>query len=273
MRFSYERLAGATVAMFAGAVLAACQGSNVPIAANGPNPNSWSTNNALLRVVNGSPNAGTPCVVAAQPTTCVDVVVDGSVVATGVPYPTIPALDAFAILPYVSVPSGQALVQIFPAGTHAPVFETGVKVSANKKYSLVLAGQTPVAPPLPFFAGFLYNDGLFNAPLGAGMITFHNASPNAASSNYALNCAACGTGITAGTAGTGGSTVGPVNVVPSGGYSLTGTGVAPFAPSSIDPADSSDTLPDPSGKQNLSIYQVDTLGAGSALIGAFDTNG
>jgi uncharacterized protein DUF4397 len=273
MQLSYGRVTRAAVGAFAGICLAACQSSNVPISANGPNPNFWSTNNALLRIVNGSPNAGSPCTVAGNPTTCVDVVVDGSVVASGVPYPTIAALDSFAILPYISVPSGAALIQIFQAGTKNPVFEAGVPVSANKKYSFVLAGHVPIAPPSPFFAGFLYNDGLFNAPFGGGMISFHNASPNVPSTTFKMNCIACGTGITAGTAATGGSTVGPVNVVPSAGYSLTASVAPPLAPSAIDPADTSDTLPDPSKKQNLSVYQVDTAGTGSALIGIFDTNG
>jgi hypothetical protein len=279
MQLSYGRLARAAVAAFAGIFLAACQSSNVPIAANGPNPNFWSTNNALLRIVNGSPNAGSACTVGGNPTTCVDVVIDGSVVASGVPYPTIPALDSFAILPYISVPSGAALIQIFQAGTKNPIFEGGVPVSANKKYSFVLAGQLPIAPPSPFFAGFLYNDGLFNAPFGGGMVTFHNASPNVASSMYVLNCSACGAGILAGSAGpptTPGvavPAVGPVNVVPSAGYSLAATGAASLVPSSLDGADTTNTLPDPSGKQNVSVYQVDTAGAGSALIGVFDTNG
>jgi hypothetical protein len=287
MRLSYERLVRAAVAAFAGIFLAACQSSNLPISPNGPNGNYWSTNSALLRIVNGSPNAGTPCTVGGQNTTCVDVVVDGSVVASGVPYPTIQALDSFAILPYVSVPSGSALIQIYQAGTKNFVYEMGVPVSANKKYSFILAGQAPIAPPAPFFAGFLFNDGLFNAPFGAGMVTFHNASPNAGSTAFLLACAACGTGITVGTAspptvpGVAVPAVGPVNLVPSAGYLLTGTAAATrtLAPSALDPADTSNTLPDPTGKQNVSVYEVDTAGGGMPpngnfqLIGVFDTNG
>src|SRR5579864_7845531 len=153
MRAMDRRLAPTFVAALASIGLAACQSSDLPMPDNGPNSQSFSTNNALVRVVDGSPTAGTA---GCTPATCaVDVVIDGTnitaVLPSGLPYT--------GILPYVSVPAGQALVQIFQHGTANLVTESPVAISAGGKYSFVLAGTAPALPPAPpFFPFFLIND-------------------------------------------------------------------------------------------------------------------
>lgn len=283
MRLSFQHLAAALAATLAGTVVAGCQGSDLPMPPNGPDSQFFSTNNALLRVVNGSPTAGSPCTVAGQATHCVDVAIDGSIVARGVPYPTIPALDAFAILPYVSVPSGQALIQIYqspttPGGPEGSlVYGLPATISANKKYSFVLAGQAPLPPPAPpFFQGYLFNDGLFNAVFGATMADFHNASLNAGGVQFQVTCASCTAGgepIGKSNQGAG-AIVGPVSLIPSSGYTL-GTAAQSVSVAAINALDTGGVLPDPFGKQNVSVYLVDTVGgAGSyQAIAVEDTNG
>ena len=79
MRLTYRHLAAAVVAALTSLTLSGCQGSDLPMPPNGPSGQSFSTNNALIRVVNGSPTAGIAS--AGCPSTCIDVVVDGSVIA------------------------------------------------------------------------------------------------------------------------------------------------------------------------------------------------
>jgi len=280
MRLTYRHLAAAVVAALTSLTLSGCQGSDLPMPPNGPSGQSFSTNNALIRVVNGSPTAGIAS--AGCPSTCIDVVVDGSVIARGVPYPAASALDAFAILPYVSVPSGAVLIQIFQSGTSTPVFEptTPLVLSAGKKYSFVIAGNAPLPPPAPaFFPGFLFNDGLFNSPFGGTMADFHNASPNAGSLQFFVTCTAC----TAGGQNIGspvgvGGIAGPVSLVPSANYVFNASNAATMslAASALNGTNTGGVLPDPFGKPNVSIYAVDTAGLGSAnfqLIGVEDSNG
>jgi hypothetical protein len=276
MRPTYRHFAAALVATLTSYTLWGCQGGDVPMPANGPNSQSFSTNNALIRIVNGSPTAGV--VSAGCPSTCVDIEVDGTFIARGVPYPAAPALDPFAILPYVSVPSGPVLIQIFQAGTNTLVFEptTPLVLSAGKKYSFVLAGNAPLLPPAPpFFPGYLFNDGLFQSQLGQSMATFHNGSPNAGSQQFQVTCTACtGGGQHFGNPAGAGSIVGPVNLIPSANYTL-GTTTTSIAASALNGANTGSVLPDPLGKPNVSIYLVDTLGgAGNfQVIGIEDSNG
>ncbi len=278
--------ATAAAALVACVFAANCSGIDTPAPPNGPSSQSFSTNNALIRVVNGSPTAGSACVVGGQATTCVDVYVDGKPVALGVPYPTIPALVPFAVLPYISVPSGPALVQIYQSGTSNLVFEPvpspapslgapQITLSANKKYSLVLAGNAPIAPE-PFFPAYLFADGLFNSQFGQVMGDFHNASPNAGSQQFEVVCNACPAGgEKIGSSAVGpGSVVGPVNMIPSGGYTL-GTTTKQIPASQINGTNTGNVLPDPFGKPNVNIYLIDTLGGSGSfqVIGVEDRNG
>lgn len=278
MRLTSRLFAAAVISVVAGVALTSCGGSDLPMPPNGPNPQSFSTNNALLRIVNGSPTAGSSCL--GGTTTCIDVVVDGTVVARGVPYAASPALDSFAILPYVSVPSGPVLIQIFQAGTNTPVFEPTTPpgplvLSANKKYSFVLGGNAPI-PPSPFFPGFLFNDGLFNSTFGETMADFHNASINAGGVQFLVTCTACPAGgENIGSIGQGpGKIVGPVSLIPSANYAL-GTSTTTLAASLLNGANTGGVLPDPFGKPNVSIYLVDTVGGGGnfQVIGIEDSNG
>ena len=276
MRLSSRHLAAVFVATLSGVALAACQSSDVPMSPNGPNGQSFSTNNALIRIVNGSPTAGTSCL--GGTTTCVDVSVDGTVIARGVPYPANASLDPFGILPYVSVPAGPVLIEIFQSGTTNLVFEptAPLVLSANKKYSFVLGGNAPSLPPAPaFFPGFLFQDGLFNSTFGNSMATFHNASPNAGSQQFNVTCSACPAGgQNYGASSAPGVIVGPVNLVPSANYTL-GTTTTSIPASALDGNNTGNVLPDPLGKPNVSIFLVDTVGgAGSfQVIGIEDTNG
>jgi hypothetical protein len=269
MRLSIRHIAAATALV--GFALAGCQSSDLPIPRNGPSNQWFSTNNVLLRIVDGSPVAGpvgcTPAVNCS-----VDVAVDGTAIFSGLPFG--------GILPYASFPSGQALIQIYQHGTFNLVFEGSVAVSAGKKYSFVLGGQTLATPPAPpFYNGYLTSDGLFNAGLGGGMVDFHNASPNASALQFSFTCTACPAGgqLVGGPTGPG-AIAGPANVIPSSGYSLNATnGTAKsILPSAINPADTGNSLPDPAGKPNVSVYAVDTPGLGSShytLIGTEDSNG
>jgi hypothetical protein len=288
MRFRGRQLVAALLAALAGSALAACQVSDLPMPPNGPQNQFFSTNNALIRIVNGSPTAGSACTVGGQATTCVDIVVDGSTIARGVPYPTVSALNPFAILPYVSIPSGPVLIQIFQAGTSTPVFEPTAPLilSAGKKYSFVLGGNAPI-PPSPFFPGYLYNDGLFNSLFGNTMADFHNASPNAGSLQFFVTCASCpgggqniGNPVSVPTAPLTGGMVGPVNLVPSSNYALgakNGSATKTITATQLDGTNTGGVLPDPVGnKPNVSVYTVDLLGAGAAnfqVIAVQDTNG
>jgi len=286
MRLTFRHLA-ATVMAVAATVLAACQSSDLPISANGPQGQSFSTNNALIRVVNGSPTAGSPCTVAGQSTHCIDIVLDGKRIPTpqglpGFPYPTISALDSAAILPYVSVPAGPVLIQIYKSGTNTLVFEPTTPtliLSANKKYSFVLAGNAPLPPPAPsFFQGYLFTDGLYQAAFGGSMTDFHNASPNAGSLQYNVTCASCPAGgqNIGGPVGPGG-VVGPASLTPSSNYAFdTNAGAQTITAAQINGLNVNGVIPDPFGKQNITIYAVDTTGLGTTfyqLIGVEDTNG
>jgi hypothetical protein len=280
MRPTLQHISAWAVAVLVSLSVASCTGIDTPMPPNGPDPQSFSTNNALIRIVNGSPTAGSACVVGGQATTCIDVFVDGKLVAPGVPYPTVAALSPFAILPYVSVPAGPVLIQLFQSGTHTPVFENAPSpappliVSAGKKYSFVLGGNAPV-PPDPFFAGYLFNDGLFNPLFGISMADFHNASINAGAQQFEVFCNACTTGgQQIGNPAAAGTIVGPVNLVPSGSYTL-GTTTKQIAASTLNGLNTGSVLPDPFGKPNVSIYLVDTVGgAGNfQVIGIEDSNG
>lgn len=286
MRLTYRHLA-ATVAAVMAAALTACQGSDLPMPPNGPNGQGFSTNNALIRIVNGSPTAGSPCTVAAQVTTCIDVVIDGRRIPPppglpGFPYPTTTILNPLAILPYVSVPSGPVLIQIFQSGTTTPVFETTTPMvlSANAKYSFAIAGQAVLPPPNPpFFQGYLFKDGLYQAGFGGSMTDFHNASPNAGSLQYFVTCAACPAGgQNIGNPVGPGGVVGPVSLVPSSNYAFNAKNgsTQTITATQLNGLNTNGVIPDPFGKQNVSIYAVDTLGLGTAfyqLIGVEDTNG
>lgn len=257
-----------------------CSGNGNPMPPNGPQPQSFSTNNALLRIVNGSPTAGSACNVGGLATTCIDVEVDGKLVASGVPYANNPALAPFSILPYVSVPSGPVLIEIFPTGSHTPVFEPTTPpgplvLSQQAKYSFVLGGNAPIAPD-PFFPGFLFKDGLYQAGFGGSMIDVHNASINAGSLQFGVTCAACpaSPGQPIGNPIGAGSINGPISLVPSSNYGFVGKGAVTMTltAAQLNGLNTSGVIPDPFGKQNISIYAVDTVGAWQ-LIGIEDTNG
>jgi hypothetical protein len=196
-----------------------------------------------------------------------------------VPYPITSALNALAILPYVSVPSGPVLIQIFQSGTTNPVYEDTppLVLSANNKYSFAIAGQAPLPPPAPpFFQGYLFKDGLFQAPFGGSMGDFHNASPNAGNVQFQVTCAGCTAGgqKIGGPSSGPGIIVGPVNLIPSSTYTL-GTSTKSIPASQLNGLNTGSVLPDPFGKPNVNIYLVDTLGgAGNfQVIGVEDTNG
>ena len=284
MSLKHRRFAAAALAALTGLMLASCSGSDLPMPPNGPDGQGFSTNNALLRIVNGSPNAGSPCTVLGVVTTCVDVFVDGKLVAPQLPYEQGGLIGSpVAIQPYLSVVAGQVLVQIFaspttPGGKEGSlVFDQAVNTSAQNKYSFVLAGQIALPPPNPpFFQGYLFKDGLFQAGFGDVMADFHNASPNAGSQQFEVTCDACPSGgQNIGDPASPGSVVGPVSLVPSAGYSL-GTSGHLIQEKTINAVNTDSVLPDPFGKPNVSIYVVDTLGIGSGnfqIIGVEDTNG
>jgi len=279
MSLKQRRFAAAAVAALTAFILSACSGSDLPMPPNGPNGQGFSTNNALVRVVNGSPNAGSPCVVFGVATTCVDVFIDGKLVAPSVPYSQGGLPGSAAILPYVSVVSGPVLIEIFaspavpggPEGTE--VYGLPIVTSANNKYSFVLAGQAVLPPPAPpFFQGYVFKDGLFQAGFGDVMGVFHNASLNAGTVQFTVNCNACPANQAIGNPAAAGVSRGPTSLIPSGGYTL-GTLTASIPASSLNGLNTGDVLPDPFGKQNVSIYLVDTLGNGFQIIGIEDTNG
>lgn len=281
MSQKHRRFAAAGVAALTGFVLASCTGSDLPMPPNGPNGSGFSTNNALVRIVNGSPTAGSKCTVFGVSTTCVDVFLDGKLVAASVPYAQGGLPGSAAILPYFSVVSGQVLIQIFaspttPGGPEGnEVYGLPVTTSAQNKYSFVLAGQTILPPPAPpFFQGYLFKDGLFQSGFGDVMGVFHNASPAAGSVQFIVNCDACPSMQPIGNPAAPGVSRGPVSLIPSGGYTLGTLAPAQTIPASaLDGLNTGNVLPDPLGKQNVSIYLVDTLGSGFEIIGTEDTNG
>lgn len=279
MSLKHRRFAAASVAALTAFILASCSGSDLPMPPNGPNGQGFSTNNALLRIVNGSPNAGSPCVVFAVNTTCVDVFVDGKLVAPDVPYAQGGLPGAAAILPYISVVAGQVLIQIYaspttPGGREgALVYGLAVTTSAQNKYSFVLAGQAILPPPNPpFFQGYLFKDGLFQAQPGDVMADFHNASLNAGSVQFAVDCDACPSDQPMGSPASPGTVRGPISLIPSGDYSIKANATSITA-QALNGQNTGSVLPDPLGKQDVSIYVVDTLGAGFQIIGIEDTNG
>lgn len=279
MSLKHRRFAAASAAALTAFVLASCTGSDLPMPPTGPDGQGFSTNNALLRIVNGSPNAGSACTVFGVATTCVDVFIDGKLVAPGVPYAQGGLPGSAAILPYVSVVSGPVLIQIYasPATPGGPegtlVYGLAVNTSPQSKYSFVLAGQAILPPPNPpFFQGYLFKDGLFQAGFGDVMGDFHNASLNAGSVQFAVNCAACPSDQPIGGPASPGTVRGPVSLVPAGGYSFKANATS-IPASALDGSNTGDVLPDPLGKQNVNLYVVDTLGSGFQIIGTEDTNG
>lgn len=279
MSLKHRRFAAAAVAALTAFVLSSCTGSDLPMPPNGPNGQGFSTNNALVRVVNGSPNAGSACTVFGVATTCVDVFLDGKLIAPSVPYSQGGLPGSAAILPYASIPAGQVLVEIFasptvPGGPEGnEVYGLPITTSANTKYSFVLAGQAVLPPPNPpFYQGYVFKDGLFQAGFGDVMGVFHNASPDAGTVQFTVNCDSCPNNQAIGNPAAAGTSRGPVSLIPSGGYRL-GTATASIPASNLNGLNTGDVLPDPFGKQNVSIYLVDTLGSGFQIIGIEDSNG
>lgn len=294
MRPSDRIIGSIALAVLAGGLIAGCQGSNVPMPANGPQNQFFSTNNAQIRFVDGAPNAGPP---TASGSPCpsnnscaVDVVIDGAPISTVVgsfnPYDN---PIGGTIGPYYSFPSGQALIQVFEHGTTTLVFEGAVSVSAGKKYSFVLAGQAPASPPPapPFYAAFLFTDTAYQSTTGSTQGNFHNASINAPSVTFIADCSACPPPPAGQPIGSGafasGKASGLVQLTPSGEYLFTGSNSGGNAGASssiievksIDGHDAGSTLPDPfaPSQPNVSVYAVDTLGTGFELIGTLDSNG
>ena len=291
MRFRSGQFVTAALAVMTAASLAGCQGSGLPMPVNGPNPQGFSTNNALVRFVDGSPDAGPAGCTAGTASCSVDVVMDGSFIGTFNPSNN-PSLST--ISGYLSFPSGQVLVQIFQHGTPNPVFEGAFAVKGATKYSIVLAGNGPINPPPPpapqFFPVLQFSDGTFLTGVGGSQINFHMASDNAASVQFEVRCAACaapqlfGKLVAFPSNNLTGVTVGPANLTPSGNYQLQavsqggGGTTKTVTPSQIDGLDTGNVLPDPyvPTKPNVSVYAVDTTGSGAAafqLIGTIDNNG
>jgi hypothetical protein len=292
VRPTVTQITAAALAAFAGFAIVGCQGSGLPLPPNGPQSQSFSTNNALLRFVDGSPNAGVTGCAAGTAACSVQVVIDGTTVTTaaGTPFNPSDSPISSTISSYYSFPSGQALIQVFQfdtvlgAVTTNLVFEGAVTVKAGSKYSFVLGGQGPALPPPapPFYPGYLFTDGSFLLQ-GVAEATFHNGSPNAGGLQFSVTCTSCPAGgqKIGSSNGTDAATIGPVSLLSSGGYSIGATnGTAKsITPAQLDGANTGNQLPDPVDplkRPNVSIYAVDTTGIGAAdyeLIGTLDSNG
>jgi hypothetical protein len=190
MRLFNRLCAAAALSLIAGAALAGCTGDGNPYPPNGPNPNFFSTNNALVRFVQGSPDldATTANPTVAQP---VDVEIDGTIVAQSLPFggivPFNPSTD---IASYFSVPSGQVLVELLDPTTHAPVALPFVfTVKTGDRWSIMAGGNHQGLTPT--FALFATNDGHYVTGNNGFAFTFHNDSPNQGSTSATFTCTGC----------------------------------------------------------------------------------
>ena len=184
MRFSYRNLVVASAIALAIAAISGCTGSGLPMPANGPQGQSFSTNDALVRFVNGSPDLG-----------AVDVYLDGRLAFAGVGFgaiaptnPNIPGIQFPGTASYAAVPSGQALVTLYAAGTKTLVAIPFVfSTKTGDRWSVVAAGNHVT----PTFQMLAFNDGHFITATGAFAFDFHEASPNQNNTTLTASCSGC----------------------------------------------------------------------------------
>lgn len=258
MRLGMRLLGSFSVALLAAVALAACQSSDLPMPANGPNGQSFSTNNTLVRFLQGSPDVATP----------VDVYVDGSLVFSGVSFgQVVPRNPPNFTGGYVSVPAGQVLVVVYTHVGHALVIPPFVySAKAGDKFDVALVGRAAAVPSR--FQMLAIKEAHFNNLSINGIfgLAFDEASPNASAGgpvalNY--NCNSCNPGITAGVAGLGQSM--PVTYAPpANGYTFTANGSNTVGPI---------PLGIPGIGLNLTVFEFDAGAATSTIIGVIDPNG
>lgn len=273
MRFSRYSFSGLRLAVLAGVValasgLAACGGgsNNVlgPITGGGPG-----TNNAQVRFVNGSPDAGP-----------VQVYIDNqqqfcSNGATG----TGCSVSYGQVTSYaVNLTAGQHAIVLkdqngntisIPAGT--------VSVNNGFRYSVVLTGELHPTSGSPDLGVTTFTDQPFNTPSGGAAVNFHYASPATAAANpspiqfgYYLNSTPSNAAPLGQTVSMGSETT-PQGVpssalnAPITFYAGSATGTT-ISPSQVDSAKcASNALPCSTG--NLSLYLIDGPAASSAPTG------
>jgi len=181
-RLFSTRIATAAAALIALAI-SGCQSSGAPMPPNGPNPQSFGTNDALVRFVQGSPDLPP-----------VDVEIDGSIVATNVVFgQVVPFNPATQLSSYIAVPSGSVLVELLNPATHSIVAIPFVLTAKTGDRWSVVAGGTHVGAA-PTFALFAANDGHYLTPPGAFAFTFHDASPNMGNTAATFSCTGCNAG-------------------------------------------------------------------------------
>jgi len=193
MRLSHRRILAALATAFAGSLLAGCPTNGTPIAPNGPDAQSFSTNNALVRFVQGSPDLN------ATGTGLVDLEIDGTIVATNLPFGAIvPTNPTTGLSNYYSVPSGATLVELLAvpaAGSGLPPTLIGLPFEFTTKtgdrWSVTAGGNHIGGLGVETFNLFATNDGHYLTPANGFAFTFHNASPNQGTTTATFSCTGC----------------------------------------------------------------------------------
>jgi Domain of unknown function (DUF4397) len=262
-----RRLFSTRIATAAAALIAlassGCQGSGMPMAPNGPNPQSFGTNDALVRFVQGSPDLPP-----------VDVEIDSSIVATNVvPAQVVPFNPATQLSSYVAVPSGSVLVELLNPATHAIVAIPFVFTAKTGDRWSVVAGGTHVGAA-PTFTLFAANDGHYLTPPGAFAFTFHDASPNMGNTAAMFSCTGCNAGPSTFNVKLGG-VVPPQTDASNDSLKISASGTSANSPVALSLV-RTDFLPASFAFNyvNVDLYLVDSDTAGdSAIIFAISQNG
>jgi hypothetical protein len=273
-----QRLIAAAALICAGSIaLAGCQGDANPYPPNGPSPNFFSTNNALVRFVQGSPDldaaAATPTV--AQP---VDVEIDGQIVATNVPFgAVVPFNPSTDIASYYSVPSGQVLVELLDPTSHALIaLPFAFTVKTGDRWSIMAGGNHIGGANGDTFEIFAANDGHYLTANNGFAFTFHNDSPNQGTGSTAasFSCTGCNGGPTVFNVGLG-KDVPPQLDASNDNLNTTATGDAANSPVTLN-LTRTDFLPQTFNLLyvDVDLYQIDANTTGdSEIIDVISQNG
>ena len=281
-RRALARVLGLGASAMIAITLTACGGSG---ALGSSTPNF--SNNAKVRFVNASPDAGS-----------VDVFIDNQRQFCSSGQTTCPVAYATATGFAFSGQAGQHAIAIYPAGNDSgtPLFTGNFSVNSGYRYTVALEGeQHPAAGGTALTVATIPMTNNYNTPSGGGAVQFVNVAPGYS----AANGGSIGFGFTA-AGNTGGTmlttsavasnvTSGPIGL-PSTAlntaltfYANSATSGITTQPSAFSTQCSTNSFPCDTG--NLTLYLIDgsaystspqTGGTGSSqatFAGMFDTNG
>ena len=154
--FATARRLAVASSLFAVAALTACSGSGGAGGILG-----GLSNNAYIRVINGSPDAGT-----------IDVTIDGNVKGTNLAYGAVGVFNSFA--------AGTHTANVYHAGNDngTPLATGQVSINGAQDYTVVVTGEVHPSYQASTNLGFeTFTEQPFNTSSAGGALNYHNASP------------------------------------------------------------------------------------------------